>query len=272
MLLRCTWRSQMGLSISWFWGASMLFGVLRRKCKKTFIRVWGYFDTYTRSLPLEAPWRCVVFHHCSIIWRASFLPLCHSKSKSLKTKACFSTPKVVLASWANGLFKPYIGANQTFKSFCDTASSGYNLPPMVVGVHPPYGSSLHNFLQRRGPKPGTILPNHGRWWQKWLHASPWQFKRYFATQPLVEDGIPRFRFWHYHEHGLHLVQKHIKVFKGYMGHLRWKRYCLYNLSVLRLLLRCKRSNLIYLRWMRFYLSVIRHLWRVQDLTWGVITF
>lgn len=208
MLLGCTWRSQMDLSISWFWGASMLFGVLRCKCKKTFIRVWGYFETYTQSLPLEAPRRCVVLHPCSIIWRASFLPLRHSKSKSLKTKACFSTPKVVPSSRANGLFKPYIRANQTFKAFCDTASSGYNLPPMVVGVHPPYGCSSPQFSTKGGDQNLApyypIMEGDGK---NGCIPLPDDSKRYYATQPLVEDGIPRFRFWHYHEHGLHLVQE-----------------------------------------------------------------
>ena len=36
--------------------------------------------------------------------------------------------------------------------------------------------------------------------------------RYFATQPLVEDGIPRLTFWHHNEQGLHLVQQQIKKF------------------------------------------------------------
>lgn len=40
-------------------------------------------------------------------------------------------------------------------------------------------------------------------------------RRYYAIQPLVEDIIPRFIFWHHHEYGLHLVQEWVKVLYGY---------------------------------------------------------
>ena len=36
-------------------------------------------------------------------------------------------------------------------------------------------------------------------------------KRYFVTQPLVEDGISRLILWHHREQGLHIVHEWIKV-------------------------------------------------------------
>jgi hypothetical protein len=37
-------------------------------------------------------------------------------------------------------------------------------------------------------------------------------RRYFVTQFLVEDGVPRLIIWHHHEHGLHLVHEWSKEF------------------------------------------------------------
>ena len=72
--------------------------------------------------------------------------------------------------WANELFKLYFLASRTFKFSWGIALRSCNLLTTVRRVPLPCGCSPQISLPRVGPKFGTTLLNHGRWWWVQLHT------------------------------------------------------------------------------------------------------